>query len=256
MPAAKYLLDPTIHALQSTPHVTSPLNALLDGNTAPYVRDPTRLACAFPNAMGLLPLHAAAAANDMATISMLLALGAPIDAGDDDGNTALHFAVLAAHVDATSVLVRSGANPDAINIVHTAPIHDLARFGGSDVARRAILAVLVRRGVNLLVRNAYGNTAAHRAVFHGNHDMLDAFVRNAPDLGAMENARGFTPLDLAYGVQNFTMIKSLRARGAVHGSAWGKNLTVEACDLSERQGWAAFQRTSPRTAKHGATARP
>jgi len=57
-------------------------------------------------------LRAAAAAGRLADLRRLLALGAPVDASDDVGDTPLILAIRANHPDAAAILVRHGADLD------------------------------------------------------------------------------------------------------------------------------------------------
>ena len=53
--------------------------------------------------------------GDGKAIAMLAAAGAPLDAADEDGNTALHEAVLGRHATAVAALLEAGADAQAIN---------------------------------------------------------------------------------------------------------------------------------------------
>jgi ankyrin repeat protein len=59
-------------------------------------------------------LFAAAATGDAARIKALLAGGAPVDARDSHGRTALHIAAHLKRIDAMRALVAGGANPNAL----------------------------------------------------------------------------------------------------------------------------------------------
>ena len=63
---------------------------------------------------GYSGLLAAAARGDTARVASLLAVGAPPDARDAHGRTALHVAAHAARHDAMRLLVAAGADPNAI----------------------------------------------------------------------------------------------------------------------------------------------
>ena len=59
---------------------------------------------------GMMPLHDAALAGDVAAIEALLAGGANVNAKDEDGFTPLHSAALAGHPAAIEALLAGGAN--------------------------------------------------------------------------------------------------------------------------------------------------
>jgi ankyrin repeat protein len=75
------------------------------------------MAAAKPKALDRLAasLRAAAAAGRTADLETLLAQGAPVDAQDADGDTALIKAVRGGHVAAVAVLRRHGASVDVVN---------------------------------------------------------------------------------------------------------------------------------------------
>jgi ankyrin repeat protein len=88
--------------------------ALLDAGAAVHARTPCR---------GRTPLHLAAAAaldqpalqEDAAMVRLLVANGAPLDAADGDGKTALAGAAAAGRVKCCEALLESGANPYHLN---------------------------------------------------------------------------------------------------------------------------------------------
>lgn len=61
-------------------------------------------------------------AVDLPAILSLLAQGAPVDLQDDNGWTALHFAVQAKKVDIVRALLEHGANPNLVNAHGNGPL--------------------------------------------------------------------------------------------------------------------------------------
>lgn len=218
------------------------LQSLLNGDTEYFRIHRECLTTPFGSTlMRMFPINVAAAAGDPDVVKELLRLGAGANQGDCDGNTSLHYATLAGHSAVVRVLIDHGANPNCENVARTTPLHDAARFGGSPASQLSILAALANNGARLDVRNIYGNTPAHRAVLHAHHEFLDALLQRCPHLAAMETRRGFTPLDLAYGKQDFTAIQLLTRRGANHSDAWRRNAAFGPRDFTETIDWADFQ---------------
>jgi len=71
---------------------------------------------------GRSPLLNAAIAGDLPKIVVLLAEGAPVDLQDDNGWTALHFAIQARREDIVRALLERGANPNLVNSHGNGPL--------------------------------------------------------------------------------------------------------------------------------------
>lgn len=82
-------------------------------------------------------LHAAAAAGRTAELARLLAQGVPVDALDDDGDTALIESVRARQLDAAALLRRRGADLDHPNLAG-ASARDLAAEAADPKLNRAL----------------------------------------------------------------------------------------------------------------------
>ncbi len=65
------------------------------------------------DANGWLPIHDAAAANSVAIVKQLLAIGVDVDANTTDGHSALHLAAEFGHLEMAQLLLSSGAYPYA-----------------------------------------------------------------------------------------------------------------------------------------------
>ncbi len=69
-----------------------------------------------------LPLHLAAIRGRPKIVYQLLEKTEAIDMRDDQGNTALHYAVMNDHLDATKLLLKRNADPRAPNIDGKTPL--------------------------------------------------------------------------------------------------------------------------------------
>ena len=71
---------------------------------------------------GRIPLHYSAVDGDFDALVRLLESGSPIDAQDDNGWTALHFATQDSHSRLVEELLRRGANPNLVNSYGNSPL--------------------------------------------------------------------------------------------------------------------------------------
>ncbi len=95
---------------------------------------------------------------------------------DADGNTALHWAVMAGHKDCLEALLKSGANIESKNESGETALHWAAEKGHKDC-----LDALLGAGANIEAGDDYGATALCWAAMAGHKDCLEAL------LGAGEN---------------------------------------------------------------------
>ena len=116
-------------------------------------------------------LHIAAAASDLQTAQLLVALHAPVRARNRRGAEPLHYA--------------ADGNPDLVS--------------GNPDAQRSIVDYLIAAGADPNALDSSGVAALHRAVRTRSSSAVRALLDNGAD-PTMMNKRGSTPLHLA--VQN------------------------------------------------------
>lgn len=117
------------------------------------------------------PLHAAAAGYRIEIANALLAVGADVDAHDQNGATPLHRAVRNRCAAAVNVLLDHGADATLRNRPGSTPFHfavqTTGRGGsGSEAAkatRRAIIVTLLERGLHPSLKNANGKALLDQA---------------------------------------------------------------------------------------------
>ena len=95
-------------------------------------------------------------AGDLDEIGAALAAGAPIDGRDGNGTTSLMMAAANGHVEAMRILLDSGADVNAINERKNSAMH-WAVFTNQAEAVKCLLAA---KGVDLMIKNEHGLTAA------------------------------------------------------------------------------------------------
>ncbi len=119
-----------------------------------------------------IDLHRAAAANDSASVTALLASGAKIDARDGDQRTALLVATHANAVDAARALIAAGADVNAKDDMQDTPYLYAAAEG-----RLEILRMTLKAGANLQDTNRYGGTGLIPAAHHGHPDIVRELLK-------------------------------------------------------------------------------
>ena len=196
---------------------------------------------------GYTGLLAAAARGDAAQIKARAANGAPIDARDTYGRTALHVAAFGAHHAAMRALVAAGANPntlenDRYDIVTIASVagdvptlkvalalgasakNVTSRYDGTALIAAAhlghadIVRTLIAAGAPLDHVNNLGWTAVIESIVLGDGgprhaDTLKALVLAKANLNLADRNRQ-TPLALARGRGYMAMVQMLEQAGA------------------------------------------
>ncbi len=133
-------------------------------------------------------LLAAAARGDAAAVKRLLATGAPIDARDGQGRTALLLATHGNHVETARVLIAAGADVNAKDAIQDSPF----LYAGAE-GRTEILKMTLPAGADLASTNRYGGTALIPACHHGHVEAVKILLNTRIDLDHV-NRLGWTAL--------------------------------------------------------------
>ncbi|MBN8997583.1 MAG: ankyrin repeat domain-containing protein [Rhizobiales bacterium] len=133
-------------------------------------------------------LVAAATRGDVATIRRLIAAGAPVDARDASGRTALLAATHADQVEAARVLIEAGADVNAKDDIEDSPFLYAAAEG-----RVEILKLTLAHGADLASTNRYGGVALIPACHHGYPEAVRILLATAIDVDHV-NKLGWTAL--------------------------------------------------------------
>lgn len=136
------------------------------------------------------PLHIASFCNHLEIVHILLASGADVAAKDVLGSTPLHIAAGQGHTDVVELLVRrGGASIDDQNVGGRTPLHEAAVFGREDT-----VAALVAFGAGVDITDNTDSTPLNLAAISGGHTPV---VRELLEAGASVDAADFlcrTPL--------------------------------------------------------------
>ena len=151
------------------------------------------------------PLHEAAfAGHSMVVTYLLMQPGIDIEAVTTEGQSALHLAVIAGHIDIVAALLIFGADRTAIDDEGQTPVHNAVISQEMDVIRLLLFppeAALL----SLTVIDDFGRQPVHIAALTGNLRVVEWLLRILPESlnsGDSENDN-FTPLhEAAFEQQN------------------------------------------------------
>jgi len=165
-----------------------------------YVREKLRAepALAWERYSGRTLLHAAAAAGHLATVELLLDLGAAPGVCDDGGHTPLYCAANQCDIEGGAnvvrALVQAGADVDACQgVKHCTPLHMAARRGSVEIA-----AALLDCGAAIEARDSLGDTPLRRAVNCSKPAVAELLLARGADIHS-KGSKGLTPLSAARG---------------------------------------------------------
>jgi ankyrin repeat protein len=151
----------------------------------------------------------AAMRGDKAAVQKLIAAKADVNAPQNDGATALHWAVYRGDKELVGLLVRAGANPKAANRAGSTPLW-LASINGD----AAIISALIEAGGDANEKLPLGRTPLMIAARTGNVDAIKTLLDNGADVNAKETQRGTTALMWAADEGHAAAVKLLIDRGA------------------------------------------
>jgi uncharacterized protein len=118
-------------------------------------KQPKRLPREGMDEYGRSPLHYAALRGNLAEVKQLISEGAQIDMQDDNGITALHFAVQDQRIDVVEFLLSLNANPNLLNQHGNGPLWTAVL---SPKDKTEIMEMLLAQGANAKQVNKNGNS--------------------------------------------------------------------------------------------------
>jgi len=131
---------------------------------------------------------AAAAADDTATLQLLLAEGVDIELRDSRGRTALLVATHHDALEAARLLIEAGADVNAMDHISDSPY----LYAGAE-GRLEILRLTLANGADLSSVNRYGGTALIPATHHGHVETVRLLLTTETDIDHV-NYLGWTAL--------------------------------------------------------------
>ncbi|XP_049796031.1 ankyrin-2-like [Schistocerca nitens] len=136
-------------------------------------------------------LVAAAKEGSVSKVRTLLAVGADVEAMDENQQNALHGAAAKGHVEVVRLLLEEGADVNARDLWRNTPLHQAAWNDNAAVVR-----LLAASSADCNARDDTGNTPLHDAAQRGQADAAIALLEAGADREVW-NYDGDTPLDLA-----------------------------------------------------------
>ena len=216
-------------------------------------------------------LHEAAQKGDSKAVQTLLEKGAPVDAQDEKGLTALHYGAMSGYGSVVALLTGHGADVNATSPDGRAALHHAVFQGNKEIAevlvahgadlnikdkkgktplslaieadRQDIALLLIDAGADINVKEKDGETLLHRAAVLGKCEVAKALLDRGIDVNVVYS-RGWTPLHRA--VRSLTlkdshveMVKLLVAHGAAIDRKNGNgstplNIATESIMISSR----------------------
>jgi ankyrin repeat protein len=155
------------------------------------------------------PLIDAVKRQDAVAVNAVLDRGADVNASENDGTTALHWAAQLDDLKTVELLLDAGAAPAAPNRFGVTPLELAANNGNGDVVARLLAA-----GADPNARSREGQTPLMSAALNGRVGAVEALLAAGATVDAAESYRGQTALMLAAGEGNVDAVHALLAAGA------------------------------------------
>jgi uncharacterized protein len=153
----------------------------------------------------------AAAQDDFDTVSSLLKQHADVNAAQNDGATALHWAAMKGDLDMVKLLLQAGANVKAATRIGSLTPVFLAASNGS----AAVIEELLRAGADANAANTTnGTTALMKAASAGNADAVKLLLGHGAAVNAKEPGHDQDALMFAAAANRPAAIRVLVAHGA------------------------------------------
>jgi len=130
-----------------------------------------------------------------------------LDAKNEDGYTALHWACMRAHWDVVKYLIEKGADLNVVGGDGGTQINWAVHHDNVD-----IIKILIDKGAKLNIRNQWGMTELHTAIWRGNIHVVGYLLDHGSDPTIKTN-EGWTAMHYAYRSGHDKVIELLKIRG-------------------------------------------
>lgn len=147
--------------------------------------------------------------GNQTAVQTLITQRVDVNTTDVDGMTALHWAAQADDLRTAALLIRAGANVNALTRRGIGPLW-LAALNGSP----AMVEALLKAGANAKATFGDGQTVLMTAARTGNPDVVKALLSHDADVDAKEGVYGQTALMMAASQNNGEAVRVLLERGA------------------------------------------
>jgi ankyrin repeat protein len=155
------------------------------------------------------PVADAAMRGDIAAVRTLIAKKGDVNAPQNDGATALHWAAFRSNLALAEMLLQAGANPKAANREGATPLW-LASVNGD----AKMISALLKAGADANEQLPLGRSPLMIAARTGNTEALRVLIEAGADVNAKETLRGTTPLMWAADEGHAPALKVLIEAGA------------------------------------------
>lgn len=157
---------------------------------------------------GFTALYLACLLNKLEAMEILIKLGANVDFKAHSALTCLSATVVQGNLDAATLLLKSGADPN----IGEPTCPTALRYASRTPERIKFVKLLLKYGAN--VHSSYnGSVSLHAAVQGGNLDAVETLLEHGADINST-TGNGNTPLMLAARFGNFALLRFLANKGA------------------------------------------
>jgi ankyrin repeat protein len=179
------------------------------------------LALAAPSSQGLIE---AVQSDNTTGVARLIGGGADVNAPDEDGSTALAWAVVRGSAEAVELLLKAGADPNLANELGIGPLYLAIDNGFVSLARR-----LLNGGADSNLARENGETPLMAAARRGQVETVRALLRHGADVSARTRKFGQTALMWAAGYPEIVrLLLDHRADAQAITTSWDVRYTIYA----------------------------
>lgn len=154
-------------------------------------------------------LHRFARMNLPKELEAAIRGGVDVNAKDQFGSTALHYAIVEKHVGIVSLLLANGADPAAQDGDGKTPLHYAIEYNLPSVAED----LLEHDQTIVSIADKFGNEPLWSAAFNsrGNYDLVNLLLRYGAD-PRHRNHSNLTPLDIPKRKRDDALLRLLQSR--------------------------------------------